>query len=87
MESANCPQLHVWCVQGISKKGVPLHYKGSPFHRIIPGFMAQGGDFTKGNGTGGVSEFGGKFDDEGIPFKHVRSAQLSMPKSGPDSLG
>ena len=75
------------CVQGISKTGVPLHYKGSPFHRIIPGFMAQGGDFTKGNGTGGVSVYGGKFDDEGFPFKHMRSGQLSMANSGPNSNG
>ena len=72
---------------GISKTGVPLHYKGSPFHRIIPGFMAQGGDFTQGNGTGGVYLYGGKFNDEGFPIKHTHTGQLSMANSGPNTNG
>ena len=49
------------CVGTKSKSGKTLHFKGSPFHRVIPDFMCQGGDFTAGNGTGGESIYGGKF--------------------------
>ncbi|CAF2381357.1 unnamed protein product [Rotaria sp. Silwood2] len=62
-------------------------YRLSYFHRIIPGFMAQGGDFEKSNGTGGYSIYGEKFDDEGFPYLHDRSGLLSMANSGPNTNG
>lgn len=55
----------------IASSGKPLHYKGSIFHRIIPDFMLQGGDFTRFNGTGGESIYGEKFEDENFDIKHT----------------
>ena len=70
---------------GVSEK--PLHYKGRAFHRIIPGFMCQGGDFTQGNGTGGESIYGEKFEDEDFRSKHTVKGLLSMANAGPNTNG
>ena len=70
---------------GTGNSGKPLHYKGSNFHRVIPGFIVQGGDIVSGDGRGGESIYGANFDDENFDLGHDKPYLLAMVNAGPNT--
>ncbi|KAF8911405.1 40 kDa cyclophilin [Mucidula mucida] len=79
--------FYALCQGRTNDDGVFLGYKGSGFHRVIKGFMCQGGDFTKHDGTGGISIYGEKFADEDFAVNHTKPFLLSMANAGPNTNG
>ncbi|KAI9317709.1 peptidyl-prolyl cis-trans isomerase H [Dichotomocladium elegans] len=75
------------CTGEYKRNGVPQGFKNCLFHRVIKDFMVQGGDFIKGDGTGSMSIYGDKFEDENFTVKHTQAGLLSMANSGPNTNG
>merc|ERR1712007_142457 len=75
------------CTGEASTDEQKLHFKGCAFHRVVKDFMIQGGDFTSGDGRGGLSIYGEKFADENFTIKHTHAGQLSMANAGPGTNG
>nr|AEQ39058.1 putative peptidyl-prolyl cis-trans isomerase [Wolffia arrhiza] len=72
---------------GVGSSGKLLHYKGTHFHRVVWGFMIQGGDLVYGNGSGSDSIYGKSFDDENFTLKHSQAGIVSMVNFGPNTNG
>jgi cyclophilin family peptidyl-prolyl cis-trans isomerase len=80
-----CKNFRTLCCKNILNNSSKPSFVGTKFHRVIPNFMIQGGDITRGDGTGGFSIYGERFDDENFELKHNQPGLLSMANAGPNT--